>query len=145
MADIVDSAKRSRMMSRIRSKDTAIEFTVRRYLHRHGIRFRLHRKDLPGKPDLYLKRLNTVIFVHGCFWHGHNCHLFKLPKTRTAWWEEKLTRNRNRDVVVAAACRKLGLKVIEVWECSLRGKSLAEQDVVLSRVVRRLTGRSVTR
>lgn len=142
MTDIVDAATRSRMMSQIRGKDTNIELTVRRYLHKNGFRFRLHRKDLPGKPDLYLTRHQTAIFVHGCFWHGHDCHLFRLPKTRTAWWKAKLNRNRERDVEAAAACRRLGLKVIEVWECSLRGKSAAERDACLASVVRKLTGRS---
>lgn len=142
MADIVNATTRSRMMSRIRGKDTKIEFTVRRYLHKRGFRFRLHRKDLPGKPDLYLKRFNAVIFVHGCFWHAHDCHLFKLPKTRKVWWAKKLTRNRERDATAAANCRRLGLNVIEIWECSLRGKTDAQQEAHLAMIVKKLSERS---
>jgi|SRR5665213_3337272 len=138
MADIVDAATRSRMMSRIRSKDTGIEMTVRRYLFKAGFRFRLHQKDLPGKPDLYLKKYGVVIFVHGCFWHGHMCHLFHLPKSRIEWWQEKINGNKVRDRRNLAACRRAGLRVIQVWECQLRDHTEKQVSQTLLNVVRRI-------
>ena len=94
MNDVVDSATRSRMMSGIKGKNTKPELMVRSGLHRLGYRFRLHRKDLPGKPDLVFAKHRAVIFVHGCFWHYHDCHLFKMPSTRREFWETKIGRNR---------------------------------------------------
>jgi DNA mismatch endonuclease, patch repair protein len=98
MADIVPKAKRSEMMAGIRGKNTRPEMLVRRALHAHGYRFRLHRKDLPGKPDIVLPKYRAVIFVHGCFWHGHDCHLFKWPKTREDFWIQKIKNNQERDI-----------------------------------------------
>lgn len=123
LADIVDPLKRSEMMAGIRAKDTKPELVVRRLLHSLGYRFRLHRKDLPGKPDIVLPKWHTVIFVHGCFWHGHeNCQLFRPPKTRTEFWTEKVNTNKKRDVAVQAAYSTLGWRVIVVWECTFKGK-----------------------
>ncbi|WP_082745538.1 very short patch repair endonuclease [Erythrobacter sp. CCH5-A1] len=123
MADIVDPRRRSEMMAGIRGKDTKPELVVRRLLHSRGYRFRLHRKDLPGKPDIVLAKWNTVIFVHGCFWHGHtNCSLFRLPKSRTEFWEAKIATNQARDKEVKGKLSDLGWKTIEIWECSSKGK-----------------------
>lgn len=110
-------------MAGIRGKDTKPELVVRRLLHSRGYRFRLHRKDLPGKPDIVLAKWNTVIFVHGCFWHGHtNCPLFRLPRSRTEFWEAKIATNQARDKRVKDELSDLGWKIIEIWECSTKGK-----------------------
>ena len=97
MTDIVDKATRSRMMSGIRGKDTRPEVLVRKALHALGFRYRLHNKSLPGKPDLSFPKYKAVIFIHGCFWHGHSCRYFKVPKTRTDFWQDKINSNRLRD------------------------------------------------
>lgn len=120
MTDIVSSEKRSEMMSGIRSKDTQPELQVRRYLHAKGIRFRLHDPKLPGKPDIVMPRWRTVIFVHGCFWHWHDCRYFKLPKSRTLFWEEKLAGNKRRDSQNRIRLEEMGWRVIVVYECALK-------------------------
>jgi DNA mismatch endonuclease, patch repair protein len=117
--DVVDAATRSRMMSGIRGKDTKPEMIVRRALHKAGFRYRLHDKKLPGKPDIVLPKYKTVIFVHGCFWHGHMCSKFRWPKTREAWWREKIEGNINRNNHVVAELEELGWKTSIIWECEL--------------------------
>lgn len=127
MADIVERETRSRMMSGIKGKDTAPEMQVRRFLHSLGFRYRLHVKDLPGRPDIVLPRYRTVIFVHGCFWHWHECRYFKLPATRTEFWKRKLMANRQRDEMNAGQIKLMGWKVLVIHECDLRdvpGKTL---------------------
>ncbi|MDN4572659.1 very short patch repair endonuclease [Pandoraea cepalis] len=121
MADVVDSATRSRMMSGIRGRDTKPEIVIRSMLHRLGFRFRLHVRDLPGTPDIVLPRHRAVIFVHGCFWHGHDCPLFKWPATRPEFWQEKIGRNRANDKKAYDALLAHGWRVGTVWECALRG------------------------
>lgn len=112
---------RSEMMSRIGSKDTKPELIVRRGLHACGYRFRLHRNELPGKPDLVLNKYRSVIFVHGCFWHAHEgCRYFKLPKTRREFWQEKLRSNRRRDQAALQSLFNGGWRVLIVWECATR-------------------------
>jgi DNA mismatch endonuclease, patch repair protein len=120
MADIVRPEVRSRMMAGIRSKDTKPEIMVRRALHARGFRFRLHKRDLPGRPDLVLAKHNAAIFVHGCFWHGHNCGAFRLPKTRTAFWHDKISTNLARDQRSVSRLADEGWRVRIVWECDLR-------------------------
>lgn len=110
-------------MSGIRGKDTRPEIIVRQALHRAGFRFRLHRKDLPGKPDIVLPKYHTVIFVHGCFWHGHGCRYFKVPKTRTDFWLDKIMANAKRDRLQEDALRAAGWRVFTVWECDIRDKN----------------------
>lgn len=123
MADVHDKQTRSYNMSRIRSTDTKPEMMVRKFLHANGFRYSLHRKDLPGKPDIVLPKYKTVIFVHGCFWHGHkNCRYFKIPRTRTQWWTDKINRNKENDKKAVKALRKDGWKVVVVWECGLKGR-----------------------
>ena len=117
MVDIYDEERRSEIMSRIVSKDTLPEVRVRKALHRLGFRFRLHRKDLPGKPDIVLPKWRTVIFVHGCFWHGHDCCEGHIPKSNTAYWAPKLERNRKRDAEKAEKLKTLGWHRIIIWEC----------------------------
>lgn len=119
--DVVDSATRSRMMGNIRGKDTKPEVTVRKFLHAHGYRFRLHRADLPGKPDIVLAGLKTCIFVHGCFWHRHpGCRYATTPKTREAFWQEKFRGNAERDRRACQTLDGLGWTVLTIWECELR-------------------------
>jgi DNA mismatch endonuclease (patch repair protein) len=119
--DVVDAATRSRMMSGIRGKDTGPERCLRSALHRLGFRFRLNRRDVPGRPDLVLPRYRAAVFVHGCFWHGHNCPLFRPPKTRPQFWADKVARNRARDAEVLAAVVESGWRHLAIWECSFRG------------------------
>lgn len=130
MTDVVDAATRSRMMSGIRGKDTRPELQVRRFLHAQGFRFRLHDKRLPGKPDLVLPKWKTVVFVHGCFWHMHDCRYFKLPGTRTEFWREKLAGNRARDEATRQQLEALGWRVLVVHECALRDSPQAALDVL---------------
>lgn len=122
MIDIVDSATRSRMMSGIRGRDTKPEKMIRSLLHAKGFRFRVNRKDLPGTPDIVFSGLRAVIFVHGCFWHGHDCPLFRLPGTRTEFWAGKISKNRENDAKVTQALLDAGWRVGTVWECALRGR-----------------------
>lgn len=125
MVDVVDPATRSRMMSGIRGKNTKPELLVRRYLHGAGLRFRLHVKDLPGKPDLVFPKYKTVVFVHGCFWHQHpGCKYAYVPKSNSSFWISKLNRNRERDAQKIAALKILGWRSLVIWECSLDDGSL---------------------
>lgn len=121
MADIVDAATRSRMMSGIRGRNTKPEILVRSLLHRHGFRFRLHARELPGKPDIVLPGYRAAIFIHGCFWHGHDCPLYRLPGTRTDFWRAKIDRNRTSDQKARDRLLAMGWRVAIVWECALRG------------------------
>lgn len=119
--DIVDKVTRSRMMSSIRGYNTKPEMIVRKYLHSRGFRYRLHRKDFPGRPDLVLKKYNIVIFVHGCFWHKHrNCHYASLPKSRPKFWAAKLESNVEHDKRAVIDCLKLGWRVLIIWECGTK-------------------------
>lgn len=118
-------------MSGIRAKDTRPEMMVRRLLHRSGFRFRLHAEELPGKPDLVLPRWRAVVQIHGCFWHRHNCHLFRLPATDAERWEKKLATNRRRDAAVAAQLEHLGWRQLDVWECALKGRTRLAEPILV--------------
>jgi DNA mismatch endonuclease, patch repair protein len=121
MADVHDKATRSYNMSRIRSRNTKPEMQVRKFLHGQGFRYKLHDKKLPGKPDIVLPKYKTVIFIHGCFWHGHKgCKYFVVPKTRTDWWLHKINSNIANDTKAIKALKKNGWKVIHLWECNLK-------------------------
>ncbi len=121
MADVHSAEVRSYNMRRIRSKDTKPELLLRKILFANGFRFRLHDKSLPGKPDIVLKKYKTVIFVHGCFWHGHkDCKYFVVPKTRTEWWLNKIEGNQRNDWVKKTELKKAGWNVIEIFECELK-------------------------
>jgi DNA mismatch endonuclease (patch repair protein) len=137
MADVVDAATRSRMMAGIRAKDTSPELLIRRSLHQLGFRFRLHDKRLPGKPDLVLPKHGTVIFVHGCFWHRHNCPAFKWPATRSEFWRTKFERNCENDRHQVKALREMGWRVCVIWECSVRKFG---GEVLAARISRWLAG-----
>lgn len=124
MADIVGPEKRSRMMAGIKSKGTKPEILVRRALFAEGLRFRLHRGDLPGAPDIVLPGRRVAIFVHGCFWHRHaGCRLAKLPSSNADFWRKKLDGNVKRDGLAVVALGKVGWRVLVVWECATRGKA----------------------
>ena len=131
MADIVSTEVRSRMMSGIRSKDTMPEITVRKGLHRLGFRYRVNDRRIPGKPDLHFPKWNALVFVHGCFCHGHDCHLFRLPKTRTGYWNAKIEKNRERDRLTESNLMAGGWRLAIVWECALKGRQRLEQQQML--------------
>jgi len=122
MVDIVSKEVRSKMMSGIRGKNTKPELLVRRGLFAKGFRYRLHAQDLPGKPDLVFAKYRTVLFVNGCFWHGHNCHLFRPPATNTDFWETKIAKNRAKDESNKHLLLASGWKVVIVWECAMKGR-----------------------
>lgn len=123
------------MMAGIKGKDTKPEVMLRKALYSRGYRYRLHDKNFPGKPDIVLRKYNAVIYVNGCFWHGHDCHLFKWPKTRQDFWKEKIESNRERDRKNIAECHSKGIRTLVVWECALKGRFKLPFDVVLESVV----------
>jgi len=132
--DVVNSETRSRMMAGIQGRNTAPELTVRRGLHGRGYRYRLQVRSLPGRPDLVLPKYKAVIFVNGCFWHRHDCSLFKWPTTRADFWKNKLNGNAERDLRKLAECQSLGWRTLTVWECSLKGKSPEAVSLVIDQV-----------
>lgn len=142
MGDVHDPATRSRNMSAIRAKDTSPEFKVRKLLHRAGFRFRLHSKALPGSPDLVFAKHRAVVFVHGCFWHGHECNTFRWPKSREEFWHHKIGNNVIRDQQILRELRKSGWRVCLIWECSLRGAGRIEDADLLSSLERWLRSAS---
>ncbi|WP_448635191.1 very short patch repair endonuclease [Pedobacter panaciterrae] len=124
MTDVHSKETRSYNMSRIKGKDTKPELLVRRFLHKNGFRYRIHVKNLPGKPDIVLPKYKTVVFVQGCFWHGHaGCKYYVIPKTRTEWWLDKINGNITKDKSARALLIAQGWKVIEIWECGLKKKT----------------------
>lgn len=131
MADIVPAEVRSRMMAGIKGKNSKPELILRKGLHAAGFRFRVHVADLPGKPDLVLPRFRAVIFAHGCFWHGHDCHLFKMPSTRREFWQAKIDRNREVDTRNRSQLTDAGWRQAVVWECALKGRTRLAHDEVI--------------
>ena len=121
MPDVVSTEIRSRMMAGIRATNTKPELQVRKALYSKGFRYRLHDRSLPGNPDIVFRSRKAAIFVHGCFWHAHECGLFKWPRTRSEWWKEKLLANRARDLQVKKLINDIGWRQLTIWECSLRG------------------------
>lgn len=131
MSDNVNTDTRSRIMSRIKGKDTKAEVAIRKRLFAMGFRYRLHVKGLPGKPDIVFPGRKAVVFVNGCFWHYHDCHLFKMPSTRRQWWKAKLEGNRDRDECTWKTLKSKGWRVMVVWECAWRKKNRdAELDKI---------------
>jgi DNA mismatch endonuclease (patch repair protein) len=125
MSDIYEANKRSEIMSKISGKETKPEILVRTYLFSQGLRFRKNVKNLPGSPDIVLPKYNTVIFIHGCFWHGHEgCKRSKLPETNKKFWKNKINATKNRDLRNVAKLEKMGWKVIIIWQCSLKNNEL---------------------
>lgn len=129
-------------MSGIRGKNTKPELLIRKGLHARGFRYRLHSGKVTGKPDLVLPRFNAVIFVHGCFWHSHDCHLFRMPSTRPEFWQAKLERNRQRDDEVRSALRAAGWRILVIWECALKGRTRLDLKAVLDDAAAWITGNS---
>lgn len=137
MADVHSKAVRSYNMSRIKAVNTKPELLVRKYLHAKGFRYKLHDSNLPGKPDLVLPKYHTVIFVHGCFWHGHNnCKYFTIPKTRSEWWEEKINKNIANDNKTIQLLKQMGWKIIVIWGCDLKS---GNKETVLNKLVLQIT------
>lgn len=130
-------------MAGIKGKNTKPELLVRKGLHALGFRFRLHSKDVPGKPDLVLRKYRAAVFVHGCFWHGHDCHLFKMPTTRTDFWGAKINRNRERDQEVRSQLIESNWRRLVIWECALKGKTRMDFDFLLQSVAKWLRGREL--
>ena len=131
MPDIFAPEKRHEIMQNVRTKNTAPEIKLRSLLHKNGFRFRVNRKDLPGKPDIVLPKYRAVIFVHGCFWHGHDCPRGQRPQTNADFWNQKIDRNVIRDKSDVSLLESLGWRVLIVWECEIKKKNEA---VLLSRV-----------
>lgn len=120
MADIVDRSTRSRIMSRIKGRDTRPEMEIRKKLFARGFRYRLHDKKLPGKPDMVFPKYKAVVLFNGCFWHVHDCYLFKWPTSQVTFWKKKLTKNKENDRKNNEALKKLGWRILTIWECSYR-------------------------
>jgi DNA mismatch endonuclease (patch repair protein) len=121
MADVHSKEIRSYNMSKIKGKDTKPELLVRKFLHKSGFRYSLHKKDLPGKPDIFMRKYKTVIFINGCFWHGHNnCKYFKIPKTRSEWWENKINKTVEKDAENIKKIKEMDFNVMQIWECQLK-------------------------
>jgi DNA mismatch endonuclease (patch repair protein) len=134
MTDVLTAAQRQLNMSRIRGRDTKPEMLMRQGLHARGLRYRLHDRKLPGRPDLVFPRHGAVVFVHGCFWHAHGCALSKLPATRQEFWKKKLEGNAARDRRAIDALREDGWRVLVIWECALRGPGRRIEDAVMAAV-----------
>lgn len=128
--DVFTKEKRSEVMSRIRGKDTKLEVRIRSELFRKGFRFRKNDKRYPGKPDIVFPKYKAVVFINGCFWHYHECELFKMPSTRKKWWEKKLNRNRSKDHEALDAIKQEGLRALVVWECAIRGKGKNKEEQI---------------
>lgn len=130
MVDNLTVEKRSAVMAAVRSVDTKPEMIVRRLLHGMGYRFRLHQRDLPGKPDVVLSKYRKVIFVHGCFWHGHSgCPHLRIPATNTRYWKNKISGNATRDRAHLKELRRLGWSTLVVWECSTASKQILQREL----------------
>jgi len=138
--DVLTPQQRSYNMSRIRAKNTKPELLLRKALHARGFRYRLHRKELPGTPDLVFARFKAIVFVHGCFWHGHGCHLFVLPEQNRAFWRKKISLNEDRDKRAEMELRNRGWRVLTVWECALRGRHRKVADDLAAEIGRWLEG-----
>lgn len=132
--DILTPDRRSWNMSRIRSKNTSIEMLIRSALHRRGFRYRVNQSNLPGKPDIVLKKHRAIIFINGCFWHFHGCKNSKIPEARHNWWQEKLTLNRERDKSNITSLLHNGWRVLIVWECAIKHASKDSLQKTLERI-----------
>lgn len=131
MADTLTTEQRKLNMSRIRGRNTKPEMLIRRGLHARGFRYRLHDNTLIGRPDLVLLKFRVVVFVHGCFWHGHDCPMFRLPATNAKFWSDKIQANRQRDAKACISLAQQGWRILTIWECALRGPGRLSVDAVL--------------
>lgn len=140
--DVLSPEQRRFNMSKIKGRDTKPEMQLRKGLYASGFRYRLHVGGLPGKPDIVFRREKAVIFVHGCFWHSHQCALSKMPKTRAEFWSKKLIANSERDIRNVATLRSRGWRVLTVWECALRGVGRRSLPDVLKRCAEFIEGQA---
>lgn len=139
MTDVMTPEQRSRCMAAIKGKDTKPEMIVRKYLFSRGLRYRVNNRKLPGSPDIVLKKYRTVVFVDGCFWHGHeNCKYFKMPKSNVDFWKHKIAMNRSRDYANTVDLELAGWRVIRIWECDIKTK--AKREETLRSLFARITG-----
>jgi DNA mismatch endonuclease (patch repair protein) len=145
MTDVLTPEQRRLNMSRIRGRDTKPEMLVRRGLHARGLRYRLQDRKLPGRPDLVFPKYRVVILVHGCFWHGHHCPLFRLPATRPEFWAAKISSNRRRDERSHEGLRALGWRILTIWECSLKGPARWPVGLLLDSCTEFIQGEENTR
>lgn len=130
-------------MKAIRSRDTKPEVSLRRMLHARGFRYRLHVKTLPGNPDMVFPKYHAVLQIHGCFWHGHGCYLFKWPQSRREFWEHKINTNRSRDERANQALKERGWRILIVWECALKGRLRQPEDKLTDEIAAWLRSESV--
>jgi DNA mismatch endonuclease (patch repair protein) len=145
MVDNLTREQRSANMRAVRNRNTAPEIMARKAAHRLGLRFRLHRSDLPGSPDFVLPKHAVAVFVNGCFWHGHGCRRSKLPETNFSFWQEKIGKNRIRDGKARRELRRLGWRVLTLWQCQMRDLATAQELIsaeILERRIRRSTRRA---
>lgn len=145
MVDSLTPEQRSAQMSRIRGANTKLEVLVRKGLHSRGLRYRLGGAGLPGRPDIVLPKHRTVVFVHGCFWHGHDCPLYRLPTTRPEFWQAKIDSNKSRDIRVQRELHAKGWNVIEFWECAVRGQEQTAVDHALDQLAHSVLQASIIR
>ena len=134
MTDRHSPSARSKNMAAVKGKNTSPELKIRKLLHSYGYRFTLNNKHLPGNPDIVMKKHNTVVFIHGCFWHLHNCYKSTLPKTNSSFWKQKLEANKLRDQENIEKLEALGWRIVVIWECALKGKLKVSDDEVINRV-----------
>ncbi|MDN7135983.1 very short patch repair endonuclease [Pseudidiomarina terrestris] len=139
MVDVHSKQTRSKNMRAIKGKNTAIELKLRSRLHRAGLRYRVHTKQIPGRPDVYFRAAQTAIFINGCFWHGHQCHLFSVPKTRTSFWINKIQENQVRDHTVIENLLPCDIRALVVWECALKGPARLDLDYIVVLIQRFLS------
>ena len=139
-ADVVDVPTRRRMMAGIRGSNTRPELLIRKGLHHRGYRYRLYARNVEGRPDLVFASRKAVIFVHGCFWHAHGCHLFKWPSTRPEFWKQKIGSSVDRDFAVRGSIASQGWRQLRVWECALKGKQRKPLDSLLDEIEQWLNG-----
>lgn len=135
MTDVHDRQTRSRNMAAIRNSNTKPELRVRQELHRRGLRYSLKNKSLPGKPDVLLSKYRVAVFIHGCFWHRHHCNYFKLPKTNTEFWNNKISENVKRDTEVITQITDIGYRVLVIWECIFKGKNKEKLDSLFENII----------
>lgn len=141
MADIFSTSKRSEIMSRIKSANTKPEILVRKFLFANGLRFRINDKSLPGSPDIKLSKFKCLVFINGCFWHGHSCRLNGIPKTNASFWNEKIKKNQHRDIINSDRLSKMGWKVIVIWECELKK---AKREQILLATLNEIRSNNIT-
>lgn len=141
MTDIVSPEVRSRMMSGIRGFNTKPELAIRKALHRRGFRYRLHSSSVVGRPDIVLPAYRAAVFVHGCFWHGHDCPFYRPPKTRPDFWLKKIDANRARDLRVGVLLKNAGWRRLVIWECAIRGQPPAALETVADRTAKWINSR----